>query len=570
MSTSRSRLRILVPVVALAVVAAACGSSGSNQPAASGSGGEKVTLRLGYFGNVTHAPAMVGLQDGGFSKALGSNVTLKTSVFSAGPAAVEALFGGSIDASFVGPNPAINAYAQSKGAAIRIVAGTASGGAFFVVNKDIHSAADLKGKKVGSPSLGNTQDVSLRYWLKQQGLSTDTNGGGDVHVVPGPDNGTVVTEFQTGAIVGAWMPEPYASKMIAAGGHVLVDEATLWPQGNYVTTLLIVRTAFLNAHPDVVTNLIKGLSNAIDTTNSDPAKAAELVSTGIDKATGKPLSTDLVTKSFKSITFSLDPYASTLRTDVAHAEALGILKATPSDQHLRPDPAQQVPLLGGEVHHRVVMTNVGIVERPSANGSAARADSHPAIRIDGVSKAYGHAGNAVVALDHLTLDVAPGEFVCLVGASGCGKSTLLNIVAGLDSPTQGSLAVSLGRPALMFQESALFPWLTVRKNIELALRLSKVSKAERRAQVDALLAMVHLDAFGDKKPHELSGGMRQRGALARALAQRRAGVADGRAVRRARRDDARHPARRARPAVAREQPVGAVRDAQRPRGRAPR
>jgi NitT/TauT family transport system substrate-binding protein len=329
MSPTHSRLRLLIPVVVLSVLAAACGSSGSSKPAGSAkTSGAKVTLRLGYFANVTHAPAMVGLQDGELAKALGPNVTLKSSVYSAGPAAVEALFAKSIDASFVGPNPAINAYAQSKGAAIRIVAGTASGGAFFVVNNDIKTAADLKGKKVGSPSLGNTQDVSLRYWLKQQGLSTDTSGGGDVKILPGPDNGTVVQEFQQGDIVGAWMPEPYASKMEAAGGHILVDEASLWPQGKYVTTLLVVRTDFLNAHPDVVTNLIKGLSASIDLTNSDPAKAASLVSQGIDKATSKPLKVSLVTKSFKSITFSLDPIASSLRTDVAHAVSLGILKQT--------------------------------------------------------------------------------------------------------------------------------------------------------------------------------------------------------------------------------------------------
>ncbi|HEX4491824.1 MAG TPA: ABC transporter substrate-binding protein [Acidimicrobiia bacterium] len=323
-------MRVLIPVVALALLAAACGSSGSKQPASdnTGGGGEKVTLRLGYFGNVTHAPAMVGLQGGQFAKALGSNVTLKTSVFSAGPAAVEALFAKSIDASFVGPNPAINAYAQSKGSAIRIVAGTASGGAFLVVNKDIKSAADLKGKKIGSPSLGNTQDVSLRYWLKQKGLSTDVNGGGDVHIVPGPDNGTVVTEFQTGAIAGAWMPEPYATKMVQAGGHVLVNEADLWPGGKYVTTLLIVRTDFLKAHPDVVTSLIKGLSASIDEIKSDPSTAAGLVSKGIETATSKPIKTSLVTDSFKSIQFTLDPIASSLRSDVDHAEALGILKQT--------------------------------------------------------------------------------------------------------------------------------------------------------------------------------------------------------------------------------------------------
>jgi NitT/TauT family transport system substrate-binding protein len=328
MSPTRNRLRLFVPVLALALASTACGSSGSKSNANNSSGGGKVTLRLGYFGNVTHAPAMIGLQDGEFAAALGPNVTLKTSVFNAGPNAVEALFSKSIDASFVGPNPAINAYSKSKGAAIRVVSGVASGGAFLVVKPDIKTAADLKGKKVGSPSLGNTQDVALRYWLKQKGLSTNTNGGGDVSIVPGPDNGTVFQSFQTGDLQGAWMPEPYATKMIKAGGHVLVNEADLWPGGKYVTTLLVVRTEFLNAHPDVVKNLIKGLSASIDVVTTDPTKAADLVSKGIEKASGKAIKTDLVTASFKSITFTLDPVAASLRTDVDHAVSLGILGKT--------------------------------------------------------------------------------------------------------------------------------------------------------------------------------------------------------------------------------------------------
>jgi NitT/TauT family transport system substrate-binding protein len=328
MSPTRSRLRLLVPVVALSLLAAACGSSGSPKGADTGGGAANVTLRLGYFPNVTHAPAIVGLGSGTFAKALGTNVTVKSSVFNAGPAAVEALFSKSIDASFVGPNPAINAYSKSNGAAIRVVAGTASGGAFLVVNKDIKTAADLKGKKVASPQLGNTQDVALRFWLKQQGLKTDVNGGGDVSVLP-EDNSTTVTAFQQGSIAGAWVPEPYATKLIKAGGHILVDERTLWPQGKYVTTLLVVRTEFLTAHPDVVKNLIKGLSQSIDLITSDPAKAAALVSTGIGAATSKPLAVNLVTASFKSITFTLDPIASSLRADVDHAVTLGILKATP-------------------------------------------------------------------------------------------------------------------------------------------------------------------------------------------------------------------------------------------------
>jgi NitT/TauT family transport system ATP-binding protein len=141
-----------------------------------------------------------------------------------------------------------------------------------------------------------------------------------------------------------------------------------------------------------------------------------------------------------------------------------------------------------------------------------------AVDIVGVSKIYGHAGSAVPALDRVSLDVSPGEFVCIVGASGCGKSTLLNLVAGLDQPTSGSID-RIGKPALMFQEAALFPWLTVERNVELALKFRKVGKAERRRRTAELLDLVRLGGFADKRPHELSGGMRQRVALARALAQ---------------------------------------------------
>ena len=161
-------------------------------------------------------------------------------------------------------------------------------------------------------------------------------------------------------------------------------------------------------------------------------------------------------------------------------------------------------------------SDLAVAAPPAASEPAA--PGRPAVQLDGVAKAFRIGRSALVALERIDLDVAPGEFVCVVGASGGGKSTLLNLVAGLDGPTAGTVAVE-GRTALMFQEAALFPWLSVFGNIELALKLRKVPKAERRRGVGALIELVRLEAFADRQPHELSGGMRQRVALARALAQ---------------------------------------------------
>ena len=163
-------------------------------------------------------------------------------------------------------------------------------------------------------------------------------------------------------------------------------------------------------------------------------------------------------------------------------------------------------------------TRTDVGDAPPAPVPSAPPGPLPAAALRGVSKVYGGGRTAVAAIDHIDLDVAPGELVCIVGASGCGKSTLLNLVAGLDRPTTGRIDVE-GRTALMFQDAALFPWLTVASNVELALKLRKLPRAERKPRVEALLRTVHLESFADKRPHELSGGMRQRVALARAFAQ---------------------------------------------------
>jgi NitT/TauT family transport system substrate-binding protein len=326
----RTSIALLTVVVAGAALAA-CGSdsdnsSGSdNTTATTGASTDPVTIRLGYFPNVTHAPALVGVQGGIFKKNFAKNVTLEPTSFNAGPDVITAIFSGALDASFIGPGPSISGFQQSDGEAIRIVSGAASGGAFLVVKPDITKPADLKGKKISTPQLGNTQDVALRAWLKEKGLSSDTSGGGDVSILP-QENSVTLTAFQSGQIDGAWVPEPWATRLIdEGGGKILVDEADLWPDGKFVTTNVIVATSFLNDHPDVVKQLIEGELASIDFIKSNPSKAEEYTATGIEEATGKPIKPELVTASFKNLTFTLDPVPTSLVKDAKDAFSVGLI-----------------------------------------------------------------------------------------------------------------------------------------------------------------------------------------------------------------------------------------------------
>ncbi len=332
MTTSRAFRRASVLLVGtLPILGAACGSSSSATKPDTGATSAKaaaaapVDLRLGYFPNVTHAPALIGIEGGFFQQKLAKTVTLKPQSFNAGPDVVTAIFAGALDASFIGPGPSISAFQKSNGDAIRIVAGAASGGAFLVVKPSITKPADLKGKKIASPQLGNTQDIALRTWLKTKGFTTDTSGGGDVSVVP-EDNALTLTAFQGGQIDGAWVPEPWATRMVKeGGGKILVDERDLWPAGKFLTTDLIVRKAFLAEHPDVVRQLIEGEMAAIALTKSDRAKAEGFVANGIQKATGKAIPAALVTASFDSITFTVDPISSSLLKNAHDSAALGLI-----------------------------------------------------------------------------------------------------------------------------------------------------------------------------------------------------------------------------------------------------
>lgn len=310
----------LLALAAVATLAATAGCS-TSPSANAGPGG---TLRLGYFANVTHATPVIGVERGTYATRLGPT-RLETQVFNAGPAAVEALFAGAIDATYIGPNPAINAYVRSKGSALRIVAGATSGGAALVVKPGIKNAEDLRGKTVATPQLGNTQDVALRAWLKSNGLRTDPQTGGDVTIAPS-ENATTLELFRKGDIAGAWLPEPWASRLVIEGGaEVLVNEKDLWPGGQFVTTHLVVATKFLDKNPGIVKRLLEAHVETTAWVNANAAEARTTVNAALEKLTQKALPGPVLDRAFAELTITNDPVAASLASSAGHAVEAGLL-----------------------------------------------------------------------------------------------------------------------------------------------------------------------------------------------------------------------------------------------------
>lgn len=270
-------------------------------------------LKLGYFSNVTHGPALVGTSKGFIAKELG-DTKLSTQIFNAGPAAIEALNAGAIDATYIGPNPAINSFVKSNGESISIIAGAAAGGAQLVVKPEINSAADLKGKVLASPQLGGTQDVALRAWLGHQGYKTNPDGSGDVNINP-TENAQTLKLFQDGKLDGAWLPEPWASRLVLeAGAKVLVDEKDLWDKGEFTTTILIVNKKFAAEHPETVKALLKGHVESVKWLNSaSPEEKASTINAVLKDTAGKPLPANVIDRALKNITFTTDPLAGTYK-----------------------------------------------------------------------------------------------------------------------------------------------------------------------------------------------------------------------------------------------------------------
>ncbi len=334
-------------MIGAALLLAGCSSSSSSSsdPAASSGagtgGGSPVTVTLGFLTNITHASALVGLKEGFFAKDLGSAGTLKATAFSTGTEETTALLAGQLDAAYVGPNPAINAWQKSGGSAIKIISGAATGGASIVVKKGITSASQLKGKTLATPSLGNTQDVALRAWLKQNGMSTTSTGGGDAFVKPTAPNSAAVLEFKSGQIVGASEPAPYDVEMVSDGGTVLLSEPG-------VTTLLVVTQSFLSAHPAIIADLIKAQVQANDFIKSNPAAAQADANAELASYTGKPLKASVIAAAFREITFTNDPDAASLKTDATQAVSLGLLKPVDLTGIYDLDPLNKVLAAAGE------------------------------------------------------------------------------------------------------------------------------------------------------------------------------------------------------------------------------
>jgi NitT/TauT family transport system substrate-binding protein len=284
------------------------------------------TIRVGAFPNITHAQAMVGKANGFFDKAMGPQVKVQWTSFNAGPSAIEALFAGAIDMTYVGPNPAINGYVRSNGEALRVVSGAASGGASLIVRNDsgIQKPEDFHGKRVASPQFGNTQDVALRNWLKNHSLKSNDKGG-DVRIIPmaNPDQ---LTLFLKKDLDAAWAPEPWATRLIHEGnGRLFVDERSLWPNGQFVIGLLIVNTKFLSAHPDLVKTWIRANVDLTDWITAHPEDAKKLLNQQIQAETGKALSPAILDEAFGRMQVTYDPLHSALTTAAQQAFDDGFL-----------------------------------------------------------------------------------------------------------------------------------------------------------------------------------------------------------------------------------------------------
>ncbi|MFL6378618.1 MAG: ABC transporter substrate-binding protein, partial [Nitrososphaeraceae archaeon] len=315
----------ITPIKSLVFAQSASTTTNSSTGAGSNTNSVK-TLRIGYFPNINHAQAVIGLGNGAFQKTLGKNVNVQTTVFNAGPSAIEALVAKKIDVTYVGPNPAINGYVVSDGKDLKIIAGASSGGASFVVRNDagVNSPKDFAGKKFASPQLGNTQDIALRSYLQKNGFKT-TDQGGNVAVVA-VANPDILTLFLKKQLDGAWVPEPWASRLVKeANGRIFLDERSIWPGGKFVTANIAASTDYLKNNPDIISKLLAAHVNETVWINNHKEEAIKTFNTQTKKLTGKAIAEDELIQAFSRIDFTYDPLKLSLFQSANNAYDLGFL-----------------------------------------------------------------------------------------------------------------------------------------------------------------------------------------------------------------------------------------------------
>lgn len=283
-------------------------------------------IRVAYFPNIGHAIPAIGMEKGIFQNELGPDTKIEYLLFDSGPQVIESLFSDSVDIAYVGPGPAINGFLKSENHNIRILSGAASGGASFVVhpNSEINTAADFVGKRIAAPPIGNTQDVSLRNYLSENGLKPAEKGGSVVVLnVSNPD---IFTLFTKGEIDGAWVPEPWASALVQElGGHRLFHEEELWPDKRFASVVLIANTDYVNAHPLVIEKWLQSHQDTIDWINENPKESRIVFNEFMKNHMGKTLSDSILDESMSNLEITSDPIPNSIVTFAQRADSLGYL-----------------------------------------------------------------------------------------------------------------------------------------------------------------------------------------------------------------------------------------------------
>lgn len=336
------------------------------------------TIRVGYFPNITHAQAVVGLNGGIFEKYLGSEVKIKATLFNAGPSIIEAIFSEDIDIAYIGPSPAINGYVRSDGKALKVISGVSSGGSLFIVrpDSDIKKADDLSGKRIATPQLGNTQDIAFRGYIRNCGLKPKERGG-TVNILPlrNPD---ILNLFMQKQIDGAWVPEPWATRLLKeAGGEIFVDERTLWEDGRFCSTLMIVGANFFKKHPDWIKKWLTAHVEITRWINQYPEEARTVIGDQIKAISGISLPKDIIDEAFSRLEITYDPIVSSLFSYAEMAYNAGFLG------ELQPD-------LSGMIDLRLLNRILKEMALPRVNK---REKTKNKIRLIGGSKDVGNRRN---------------------------------------------------------------------------------------------------------------------------------------------------------------------------------